>query len=359
MRIAFVNATRKWGGVKTWLLDSAEGLLKRGHTIRIYGRQDTFIELARQRVGHGEKISFGPDLNPKAIATFYKAFRNDRIDVVFTNVEKDLATAGVAARMLNIPVIQQIGLPEDIPYRIKTTLLHKWIRPKFLCSCRYIEEGFLRSLPYVTSQDSHVVLTAKKALETPIIAHSPRRLVATQQLNADKCHAALINALAQIDMPYELHIAGTGQLDTELRNLASSLGIQDKIIWHGFVKNIPELLSTCDIFLLASLSEGLPNTQQEAMAAGLLPILRNVGGVKEVIPTDLDPWVLPYEATAEDFRKVIEKALTLPDAELLALRAKARQACTDFFDIDAKTDELEAWLSTLVHPQPSAPHSAC
>ncbi len=347
MNIAFVNSTHKWGGVKTWLLDFAESLAKRGHCIRVYGRQDVFVEAARQRTGHGEHISFGTDLNPFSIYTFYKLFRKDNIDVVFTNVEKDIATAGVAAKLAGIPVIQQIGLPRDIPYRLKTRLLHTWIAPRFLCSCKYIEEGFIESLPYVTKKDTHVVLTAKKASSSPLKTHPVRHLVATQQLNLDKNHETLLQAAAKISLPFVLHIAGTGVREEPLKKLAKSLGIEDKIVWHGFVRDIDSLLHDCDIFLLTSLSEGLPNTLQEAMAAGLLPCIRNVGGVKEVIPPELDEWVVPYSADAAVFREVIERALRLSDADLLRLRERARLASTEFFDIDAKTEELETWLKGL------------
>lgn len=348
MNIAFVNSTYKWGGVKTWLLDFAEGLKNRGHNVYIYGRQQQFVDAALQRVGHGEKCSFGPDLNPAAILRFYKHFTRNKVDVVFVNIGKDLATAGVAARLAGIPVVQQIGLPQDIPHRLKTTLLHRFIQPRFLCSCKFIQEGFLRSLPYLKPQDSHVVLTAKTVATYPIELHSPRVLVATQQLNPDKGHATLFKALARVEKPYTLHIAGTGSHEQALKELAQQLGIANNIVWHGFTNNIPGLLQQADIFLLASLSEGLPNTLQEALAAGLLPIIRNVGGVCEVISPALEPWVLPYQADDAVFAEAIQKALDLPDADLYELRAQARAACIQYCDLATKIGELEQWLEELL-----------
>lgn len=184
MNIAFVNSTFGWGGVKTWYLQFAERLAKRGNHVFVYGRQPEFIDAARKRVGHGEQVSFGADLNPSAIRFFYNAFKKHDIDVIITNIGKDIATAGVAARLLNIPVVQRIGLPEDIPYRLKTRLLHTWIRPAFLCPCRFIAEGFIKSLPYIKAEDVHVVLNGKKASSIPLELHHPRRLVCTQQLES-------------------------------------------------------------------------------------------------------------------------------------------------------------------------------
>ncbi len=346
MNIAFVNATRKWGGVKTWYLQFADLLAQRGNRVFSYARQPEFVELVRERTGHCEPVHFGADLNPVTIAFFVREFRRHGIDVVITNIGKDLSTAGVAARLLKIPVVQRVGLPEDIPLRLKTRLLHEWIRPRFLCPCRYIAEGFIRSLPYIHADSVHVILNGKKATETPLIPHAPRRLIATQQLQPDKGHEVLLRALAQIDdIPFEFHVWGTGRSEEGLKRLSTELGLSDRVFWHGFSFDIMETLRTGDIFLLASLREGLPNTQLEAMAAGLLPLVRNVGGVEEVIPDSLQNWVLPYEADAEAFAERIRAALSLPDDRILQLREEARQACRQNFDIDRQAEELERWFA--------------
>ncbi len=348
MNIAFVNATRRWGGVKTWMLDFGESLAARGHGVFVYARREAFAAAARRRIGHGECVGFGPDLNPLAIRRFCRVFREHAIDAVFVNIEKDLATAGAAARLLRIPVIQRIGLPNDIPHRLKTEWLHRWINPYFLSPCAFIEQGFLKSLPYLDPARSHMILNARRPDFSPIEMHSPRRLVATQQLFADKEHAVLLRALAEVHLPYELHVAGTGELETPLKNLAHDLGMADRVVWHGFMDDIPALLRTCDIFLLASRSEGLPNTLLEALAAGLLPICRDVGGVREVISEPLEPWILPHEADEHVFRAAVERALTLPDAVLANLRSEARETRTRFFDLETKTTEMENWLQYLI-----------
>ena len=344
MNIAFVNATRKWGGVKSWMLDVGEALHARGHAIRVYGRQPDFVGQARHRIGHGETVVFGPDLNPLAVLRFARAFRSQRIQAVFVNVGKDLATAGVAAHLLGIPVIQRVGMPEDIPERFKSSMLHRVIRPRFFCPCRYIADGFMRKLPYIRPDRVHTLLTAKAIPDTTLVPHAPRRLVATQQLNADKGHDVILRALAGVSAPFEFHVAGTGRREAELKRLADALHLGERVVWHGFTTDIPHLLRQSDIFLLASLHEGLPNTLLEAMAHGLLPIVRDVGGVREVLTPELEPWLLPEKSGPEAFRSMIERALTLPDADLLAVREASRAACRLHCDIGAMILDLEHWL---------------
>jgi glycosyltransferase involved in cell wall biosynthesis len=348
MNIAFVNSTRKWGGVKTWVLDFASQLADHNHHVFMYGRQDDFVQEARTRTGHGVAVRFGADLNPRTISFFVRAFKKHHIQAVFINIGKDLCTAGVAARLLGIPVIQQIGLPNDIPYKQKTRLLHKWIDPYFLCSSEFIRQGFLKSLPYLDAGRVTTILTAKRVRHGDLSSHSPRNLIMTQQLNKDKDHATVFRALARLDAPFTLHIAGTGEIEDELRQLARDLCLENKIIWHGFTRDIPGLLQKSDIFILASLVEGLPNTLQEALAAGLLPVIRDVGGVREVITPELEPWVLPYKAGPDEFADQLKKALLLPDDDLLLLKGQAQAACTRFCNMDRIYAQFESWLGQVI-----------
>ena len=348
MNIAFVNSTRKWGGVKTWILDFASQLVGHGHHVCIYGRQPEFVREARERVGHGVTATFGPDFNPFAVSFFFEQFKRKRTQAVFINVGKDLCTAGVAARLLGIPVIQQIGLPNDIPLRIKTRLLHRWINPYFLCSSEYIRSGFLKSLPYLNEKKVKTILTAKQVGTTEIGASTPRNIVMTQQLNEDKGHATVFKALATIDAPFTLHVAGTGRIEAELKRLASDLSLDGKIVWHGFTRDIQRLLQQSDIFILASLVEGLPNTLQEALACGLLPVARDVGGVREVLNSELEQWILPYESGPAEFRDAITRALSLPDQELVFFKKQAQASCLEFCNIDLIYAEFEKWLGGVV-----------
>lgn len=353
MNIAFVNSTHKWGGVKTWCLDFAEQLTMRGHEVAIWGRQAAFVEKARERVGHGEFMTFGPDFNPVAVIRFMTAFRARSIQAVFINVGKDLTTAGVAARLLGIPVIQQIGLPEDIPYTKKVDKLHHWIKPVFLCSCEYIRDGFVKSLPYVEQEHTKVVLTAKTCTSHALKVNRPLQFICSSQLNPDKGHRDVLNALAQVKGDFQCRILGTGTIEAELKNLAASLGLQDKVKWVGFTTDVLGELRECDVFFLSSYSEGLPNTIQEAMSEGLIPISRNVGGICEVWPSELDEFLLPFQSGSEEFRTAVEKIISMSDEELLQLKEVSRNACRTHFELETKVDELENWLQRLTRSKAS------
>ena len=81
----------------------------------------------------------------------------------------------------------------------------------------------------------------------------------------------------------EYCIAGSGDLEDELKSLARELGIDEHVTFLGHIQDIPRLLAEADIFLIPSLWEGFGLAALEAMNAGLPVIASDVDGLKELI----------------------------------------------------------------------------
>jgi glycosyltransferase involved in cell wall biosynthesis len=82
---------------------------------------------------------------------------------------------------------------------------------------------------------------------------------------------------------FRLLIAGDGGNRSELAALAESLSLGNRIEFLGDVSDVPALLRRASMFVLPSLTEGLPLTVLEAMATGLPVIATRVGGTPEVV----------------------------------------------------------------------------
>ena len=63
-----------------------------------------------------------------------------------------------------------------------------------------------------------------------------------------------------------LHLIGDGPMRGELESLVGELGLATDVQFHGFVENPYPLMRCCDLLLLPSHYEGLPNVVLEAMA---------------------------------------------------------------------------------------------
>ena len=350
MNIIFINATHRWGGVKTWTLDVARGLQARGSTCLIIGRPGPFVDRAREMGLDARSVSFGPDFNPRLIATFLTLFKKRKATHIMVNVGKDMRSAGIAAKMLGIPVIHRVGLPGDMLDTFKVRLLHKWIKPRILVPCEYIKTGLLEELPHLRPEEITVIHTGKIIADTPPDhAPGPVRFISTSQLNADKGHQDVLLALADLNkqgIDFRYHIVGTGREEKRLQEMARTLGLTKKIIWHGFQQNVRALLRQADVYLLPSYNEGLPNSLLEAMAEGLLCIARDVGGVKEIWPEWGEEFLVPEKAGPKAWRACIEKQSTASGPSLEELKKNfLTQACS-CCHLQTQVETLNRWLAT-------------
>ena len=358
MNIVFVNATRRFGGVKAWTLDMARKLKDFGHNVFIFARPGPFLEMAREAGLDARAPYFGLDYNPIGVLGFRRFFRKEHIDVVVLNVGKDMRIAGVAAKLAKIPTVQRIGLPRDMRDTFKVRLTHDVVHPWVLVPCEYIREGLLSEFSFLNPQEIHVILTGKDPAKTPPeIVNTPRRLIVTSQLNPDKGHRELFIALSELKSKrfnFHCHILGTGEIEQKLHDLGDSLGLSDRLTWHGFQKDVRSHLSKADIFVLPSKSEGLPNTLLEAMAEGLVPVAGDVGGVSEVQPPKDTPgmpdFIFDPNQGIHGLIRCLETALLAPDEQILAWKKNVWQWFGENFSLDKQARLLEKWLESRTGP---------
>lgn len=114
------------------------------------------------------------------------------------------------------------------------------------------------------------------------------RLLYVGRLAKEKGLYELLHALSLLQargIALELTIAGSGEEDAGLRNLAASLGIAERVVFAGavFGEQKRRLLEAADAFVLPSYAEGMPYALLEAMGAGLPAIVTAVGAIPDVI----------------------------------------------------------------------------
>lgn len=105
----------------------------------------------------------------------------------------------------------------------------------------------------------------------------------------------------------KLVLAGSGP---ELKNLTlqvEKLNLAKNVLFLGGVSHdkIPELMSTADIFVLPSLSEGFPLVIVEAMASGLPVIATNVGGLPEIVKENENGFLIQSKNSNQIAQKII------------------------------------------------------
>lgn len=106
------------------------------------------------------------------------------------------------------------------------------------------------------------------------------------RLAINKDQTTLIKSFAQIKPQCpnaKLVIVGEGHLETELKQLTSTLNIMDSIIFTGFIPNGFRYVKAFDVYISSSIQEAFGRVLLETMLGKIPIIATKVNGVPEVI----------------------------------------------------------------------------
>jgi sugar transferase (PEP-CTERM/EpsH1 system associated) len=162
------------------------------------------------------------------------------------------------------------------------------------------------------------------------------------RLDPVKDHAGLVRAFATLMRAYPdavLVVAGDGPCHHELAGLVTELGAGRRVRLLGERRDVPQLLTAMDLFVLPSIAEGMSNTILEAMATGLPVVATKVGGTQELVEDGATGRLVP----PKDPRALAEAiAGYLDDPHLRTIHGKAsRQRVSESFGLDGMCHAYE------------------
>ncbi len=94
---------------------------------------------------------------------------------------------------------------------------------------------------------------------------------------------------------------------------------QKAIHWSGAVDDVAPLLAAADVFISTSVKEGLSLAQLEALAAGIPVVAPDVGGAAVVAARSDRFFLVPRDADAEIFARVLARLADAPPPRIPAL----------------------------------------
>ena len=153
---------------------------------------------------------------------------------------------------------------------------------KYLAVSDYLKLQMLKS--GLSKDKITVVYNGLKFPEPNPKAHKGLIIGSVGRLHPVKGYDLLIRALAKLpNKNIQLKIAGVGKDLEKLKNLARELGIDDKVKFVGFKKDIYKFLNSLDIYIQSSVNEGFGLAVIEAMSQRLPIIVTPVGSLKEIV----------------------------------------------------------------------------
>jgi glycosyltransferase involved in cell wall biosynthesis len=136
-------------------------------------------------------------------------------------------------------------------------------------------------------------------------------------------------------------VVGAGEREEELRARAAALGLEeDDVLWLGWRRDLPDLYAALDVVALTSHDEGTPVALLEALAAGTPAVAREVGGVGEVLRDAGAGRLVPREADAGTWARILARAVE--EAGPVGLPSTVRDAVAERYSVERLAEDLTA-----------------
>ncbi len=302
------------GGVPAHLMLLLEGLRARAYDITI-ACGDCSPEHAARLAALGVSLVrvelrrlLSPTNDFRGLVRLYRLVRHGRFDIVHTHMSKAALLGGLAGWLARGPVkvntahnLGSIAMPKAWLRALF------WVYDKILLSVTmdavitvsdHVRDTVLRSrllgpdkvftIPNgVRSAGPSDAAAARAMLLAELGGGSGRLIVGTvARLVWFKGLDVLVAAAAMVvkSCPESVFVVvGDGPLRAELERQAQALGVARSFVFLGERRDVARLLRAFDVFVLPSVSEGMPVTILEAMDAATPVIATRVGGVPELV----------------------------------------------------------------------------
>lgn len=156
----------------------------------------------------------------------------------------------------------------------------------------------------------------------------------------------VVKELIESDLPVVLVIVGDGNLKQKYQQMAQEMNISKSVIFTGFQENVCNYLNIFDLFVMMSLNEGIPLALIEAMCMGKAVVCSAVGGIPEVVKSNVNGILVP----TEDYRScaaACHKILSQKDFQL-SLGINARQhVLTNFSSKQSAVKTINLYENTV------------
>ena len=179
------------------------------------------------------------------------------------------------------------------------------------------------------------------------------------QLIERKGHRYLLQAAPEILKAFPktmFLILGEGRLESDLRQLAASSNIQDKVIFAGFRSDIGELLSIVTVLVHPATMEGFANCVLQAMAAEVPAVVTAVGGMPEAVQDGVNGILVPPR-DVESLSSAVIQLLGAPE-QRRSMGEAGRRIVEEQFDVDGMVEGVLSVYYDALRSDKSVVHAA-
>jgi glycosyltransferase involved in cell wall biosynthesis len=357
LSIVHTESSLGWGGQEIRILTEAEGMIRRGHRVRLLCPREARIHDEAARYGVPvEALPIGRK-NLKGLAAMTGWFRTHRggeaCDIINTHSSTDSWLAALAMLTLGktAPIVRTRHISAPVPQNRLSRWLYGTAAARVVTTgdalrLQLIEDnglapGCIESVP--TGIDTARFVPGDRAAARARVGLRPGRtlvgIVAT--LRSWKGHRFLIEACAALPADTGLVIVGDGPQREALEALVAARGMQERVCMAGNQVDVVPWLQALDVFTLPSYAnEGVPQALIQAMLVGLPVVTTSAGSIGELAFEGKTALVVPGQ-DVQALREAIAQLITDP-ALRARLGAAAREHCVQRYSLEHMLDRMES-----------------
>lgn len=365
------------GGTRRHIADVARGELERGLHVSLAvaaERQPDFREELAQLAQLGAVVhelpmarEISPAKDARHLLALERILRTEVPDVVHTHSSK----GGVLGRLASVAtgIAARVHTPHTLAFLfremfgpLKRRLFYELERALAARTERLIAVSESEARSFLASgvvEASKIAVVPNGIDPAPFAAARPIELArfdldperptaaVVGLLNVAKGQDLLLEALAAEGCEaLQLLVAGDGAMRAELEARARELGLDERVRFLGFRRDVPELLASVDLLVLPSRWEGMPYVALEAMASARPVLTTPVNGAVDAVVDGLTGWIA-REVSAEALAERLRELLALPREALREAGARGRERVMARFTKDAMVDGLVALYRSI------------
>lgn len=331
--------------------------------------------LGKEIEGLGISVRVFPEAewgSAKIFLELVREFKKSNIRIIHTHKYKDTILAAPAAKLCGIPHVVRtvhglrepfeglqafkMNLYEAIERTVHRHCVNSIIGVSSQIERKYKAEGEVSRVTCIRNGidlEGKLVQTDRWRTRKDLGVDSGTCLIGTVgRLTPVKGIPYLLEAariLLRQGANVKVLVVGDGSIRQDLMTQTRDLGISENVVFLGHREDTDELVQALDIFVLPSLSEGIPMALLEAMAASRAVVASRVGGIPEIIEEGFEGFLvepMDVDSLAERCHRLIES----PDVAR-KMGEQARKRVERDFSSTAMADRVALVYKELLMPR--------
>lgn len=311
--VLFINTNIAWGGGEKWHFHMAQELVQNGFQVKllIHPRSALKQELKQTDISY-EELSLGnlSVFNPFVLMKSLKRIQALKPKIIFVNLPRDAKLIALLAPYLGeAKLIYRRGMPHPLKKNFFNSLIAKRM-DLFIANSKTIQKSLCQNFPFLAKK-THVIENGVeilpelsfKDLQEKIILGNLGRLV---EQKGQHYLLAIAKKLKEKSISFEIKIAGSGALETELRNEIKKQDLSNEVKLLGY-QDAKDFFPKIDLFVFPSLFEGSANALLESFQYGKPAIAFDTSSMPEVISNGINGHLVPVG----DIDAICEKIIHL------------------------------------------------